>query len=127
MTPYPVILTVPLAAMQSVNRRLIPMRGRLRLSPAYRQALVEARLLVARQWRGPAWTCPVALTIRFYWPDQRRRDESNYCKLLEDALMPRALVDDAQVVETRVLRAGLDPVRPRAELELIPMIAEVAA
>lgn len=124
--PHPVILTVPLAALASVNRRLVPVRGQLRLSPTYREALVEARLCVAKQWRGLPWAMPAALTIRIYWPDRRRRDESNYVKLLEDALMPRALVDDAQLVETRVIRAGVDARRPRAELELVPLLAAAA-
>lgn len=124
--PHPVVLTIPLAAMVSVNRRLVPVRGQLRLSPKYRQALVEARLCVAKQWRGLPWRLPAALTIRIYWPDRQRRDESNYVKLLEDALMPRALVDDAQLVETRVIRAGVDAARPRAELELVPLMQEAA-
>lgn len=117
---HPVILTIPFAALASVNGRTIPVGNRQILSPEYRKALTDARLLVAKQWRGPAWTSEASLTIRFYWPDARRRDETNYVKLLEDALMPRAVVDDAQITDTRTIRAGVDPRRPRAELELIP-------
>jgi Holliday junction resolvase RusA-like endonuclease len=116
----PVVLVVPFAAMHSVNGRTIPVHGWQVLSPEYRAALTEARLLIRKQWRGPAWTCDLALTIRLYWPDARRRDESNYLKLLEDALMPTAIVDDHQITDTRAIRAGIDRLRPRGELELVP-------
>jgi Holliday junction resolvase RusA-like endonuclease len=119
--PTPVVLTIPFAAMASVNDRTIPTAtGRQILSESYRRALTDARLLVAKQWRGLPWDIEASLTIRFYWPDKRRRDETNYVKLLEDALMPRALKDDAQIYDTRTIRAGIDPQRPRAELELVP-------
>ena len=60
---------------------------------------------------------PVRLTLRLWFPDQRRRDLDNCAKSILDGLNRVAWQDDSQVVELTVTRR-LDRDRPRAEVTL---------
>src|SRR5690606_14474280 len=100
----PVRLTLPWSVLVPVNRRTNPagwgkMRGRQFLTREYRDAQRTAELLVQSQVRGkrPRFTAPVAMTLRFYEPDRRRRDPSNLLKLVEDALTGVVYDDDSRI------------------------------
>lgn len=60
---------------------------------------------------------PYSLTIALYFGDARRRDASNFVKVLEDALMEAIGGDDSDVQELYVTRA-LNRANPRAEVVL---------
>lgn len=51
---------------------------------------------------GRQLTGPVSVSITLCMPDKRRRDVDNYLKATLDALMPKALEDDSQIVSLYV-------------------------
>lgn len=116
------MITLPWSVLLHENHRLMPVRikGKTRniLSPEYRQALAAASQLAAFQWTAPALKTSVGITVRLYEPDKRRRDVSNYLKLIQDALARIAFVDDSQIDDVHVMRGGLDRAKPRAEIEV---------
>lgn len=118
-THRPVTLVLPWSCLCSDNDRMGVWRGRKILTRRYRNALQQARLEVARQWRGPRWVERVAITARVFSPPGDR-DVQNFTKLLCDALEPAALRNDRQVVDWRVVDAG-ECTTPRAELDLLPL------
>lgn len=130
----PVRLTLPWAVLVPVNRRTNPagwgkMRGRQFLTREYRDAQRTAEMLVQSQVRGkrPRFTAPVAMTLRFYEPDRRRRDPSNLLKLVEDAMSGVVYDDDSRIHRQTWERAGVDRNNPRVEIVVRPMDVERAA
>ena len=130
----PVRLTLPWSVLVPVNRRTNPagwgkMRGRQFLTREYRGAQRTAELLVQSQVRGkrPRFTAPVAMTLRFYEPDRRRRDPSNLLKLVEDALTGVVYDDDSRIHRQTWERAGVDRDNPRVEITVAPIEAARAA
>lgn len=70
------------------------------------------------EWRQKPIIGPVAVDIRLYWPDARRRDLDNALKLLLDAATGLLWTDDSQIEELRI-RKGVDRANPRIEIEAV--------
>lgn len=64
----------------------------------------------------------VALTVRFYWRDKRRRDIDNGLKMTLDSLTGIVYADDAQVKHLTVSNLR-DAVKPRVEIEIEELTA----
>ena len=62
---------------------------------------------------------PFAVRAALYFPDRRRRDADNCVKTLLDALNGLLWTDDAEVTQLEVAK-HLDPINPRAEVEVRP-------
>lgn len=114
------MLVLPWSCVQPDNHRLMPrFRGKgLMAAPAYRDAKARARVTLAQQWKQGPLAGDVQLVARVYFPDKRKRDAGNYRKLIGDALTGIAYGDDAQLVDERWIRAGVDKTHPRVELTL---------
>lgn len=129
--PNPVTLTLPWSVLISTNQRTNPagwgrMKGRQFLTREYRAALNAAEQLVQGQVRGerPRFTGPVALEMRFFEPDRRRRDPSNLVKLIEDAMAGVVYQDDAQICRSMWERAGVDRRDPRVEIRVTALASQ---
>jgi len=118
MTP----IVVPFDALMSDNHRLIPADGRLIASAAYRdsKAALRQRLRDHRP-KLRLLTGEVAVHCVYWWPDRRKRDMTNYTKLLHDALSGVAYEDDVQVADARQIRGGYDRTHPRVEITITPL------
>ena len=111
-------IVLPWAVLQHDNHRLMPKRGRLIISPRYRQAKELACAIIRRTWTLPMVRADVAVTGCAYFPDRRRRDAGNYRKLITDALAGIVYADDSQITDERWIRIGIDRVNPRFEMEI---------
>lgn len=60
----------------------------------------------------------VFLRMRFFPPDLRRRDDSNFEKVLKDSLQGVVWRNDDQITEWHGSREDVDRERPRVELEV---------
>jgi crossover junction endodeoxyribonuclease RusA len=60
---------------------------------------------------------PVAVTLRLWFPDRRRRDIDNSAKSILDGLNGVAYADDSQVADLHVTR-HIDAADPRAEVSI---------
>lgn len=61
------------------------------------------------------------LVMAAWVPDNRRRDLDNLLKAALDAIVKAGLlVDDSQVVDLRIYRAGLDRTNPRITVWMEP-------
>jgi len=117
-------LTLPWAVLASTNDRVNRVGDRLRLTRHYRKAKEAARALVAAQTRSePVLDGPVEVRLRFWVPDQRRRDPDNLLKLIHDALSGIVYHDDYQIRRQTWEVAGVDRVDPRVEIEVAPLRA----
>lgn len=101
----------------STNRYWRHWQGRTLLSKSgreYRQQAVRAAQGATR-WGSRH----VAVSIRAYVPDARRRDLDNLLKATLDALgAARVYEDDSQVRRLLVEHAGIDRANPRLEITL---------
>lgn len=62
------------------------------------------------------------VTIRYYFPDERRRDPDNYCgKMILDGLTAAGMIadDDFCHIDLTIRRGGVDPENPRTEVEIV--------
>ncbi len=109
----PQTATLPLPP--SANDYWKKWRGRIVVSNEAREyklsALVRARAQGMRPLSGP-----VCLSVTVYRKD-KRRDLSNFLKVLEDALEGAAYEDDRQISELHVLRLE-DPANPRVRVRV---------
>lgn len=113
----PNVVVVPFDALMGDNHRLIPARGRLIANSQYRDAKDALRTrLQAHRPRVKLHDGTVALTCTFHWPDRRKRDVTNYGKMLCDALTGIAYHDDVQIVDARYRFGGFDRANPRVEI-----------
>jgi Holliday junction resolvase RusA-like endonuclease len=70
--------------------------------------------------RKPRWLKtdqPVAMMLRIFWPDARRRDIDNNIKCILDSANGLVFDDDSQVSELHVSSA-IDRSNPRVEVEV---------
>jgi Holliday junction resolvase RusA-like endonuclease len=60
----------------------------------------------------------VKIDIKFYFPDERRRDLDNYLKLTHDILVKSSLIkdDNWRIIKEERLRGFLDRKNPRMEM-----------
>lgn len=104
--------TLPL----STNRMFY---GKKVLTQEARDFKRDVYLEAKNQWRGRPITGPVALILRIFWPDKRRRDADNL-KLLIDAFSGLIYEDDSQVQELHITK-GVDKKHPRVEIEVVEL------
>jgi crossover junction endodeoxyribonuclease RusA len=103
----------------SVNGYWRSFRGRQILSARARQYRVSACAAMLPHLRVQMIEGPVRVTERFYPPDKRVRDMSNYRKGYEDAITHFGLwKDDSQVVECHGYMMPPDKARPRVEITI---------
>ena len=120
-------LTLPWKVLVPDNARheVLRVKGggrRIGLTTKYRLALSAASLLAGHQWgQRPLLRDLVKLRVVLHEPDKRRRDISNYLKLIQDCLVRVAFVDDSQISHVEVIRGKLDRINPRADIELSPL------
>ena len=120
-------LELPWSALRPDNHRLMPVvRGKrafLITAPEYRAAKYEAELRMKAQWRSSGRRMlegDVSLHAVLWVPDRRKRDVTNYSKLLQDAMTGIVFADDAQVVRA-LWEKRMDRDNPRVELEVEEM------
>jgi Holliday junction resolvase RusA-like endonuclease len=119
-------LTFPWSVLVPDNRRHGVIRNRIVLTQVYRDALDAVHWHAKKQHRGVRLTGPLVLDAVLFEPDRRRRDVSNYAKLLCDGMEGVIYEDDCQLVACTYRRGGLDPANPRAEVT-VRVADEVAA
>lgn len=107
-------------------------KGGIRFTPAkQRGAMAQVKALCVEAMKGaPPLTGPVEMSVRATWPAPQswsakkraaakwkdsRPDGSNICKLVEDALIGVAYLDDAQIVSGHTYKTFND----RAELAVV--------
>lgn len=119
------LLVFPFKALCRDNERHAMLkRGGSRVigsSERYRNCLNVCVHLAAAQYareKGERIKGPAQLTITLHEPDKRARDIGNYVKMIADALIGTAYVDDSQVDELIVRRGERDRFNPRAEIEI---------
>lgn len=73
---------------------------------------------LAKQWhKGQPIDTKCVLNVWVWWPDKRRRDLDNLCKLTLDALTGIVWTDD-HLVLTRFQDYSIDKGNPRMEIEV---------
>lgn len=119
------VIVLPFKALCRDNERHTILRrasGRvIGSSERYRNCLNVCVHLAASQYMrqdGERIKGPAQMTITLYEPDKRQRDIGNYVKMIADALIGTAYVDDSQVDELIVRRGERDRFNPRAEVEV---------
>lgn len=93
------LVVLPWDVLVTVNRRSI---NRKVLSNEYRKAKEAIYMIACGQVRGERPRFPteaVDVVLDFYVPDFRRRDFTNYYKLILDALEGVVYADDFQIRE----------------------------
>jgi Holliday junction resolvase RusA-like endonuclease len=90
-------------------------------APEYRRVKEIAEYAIRSQWKGSTLTGPLQVHARYYFPDKRKRDSSNYGKLLGDAMSGIVYGDDAQVHREINELCGYDKANPRVEITVIPL------
>lgn len=117
-TPSPPLrsLSVPWRVLVSDNQRHGMGRGKIILTQKYRSALLQMRTVFA----SPCWRLmegDIAVTVTLHEPNaSRKRDLSNFSKLLHDAMIGTILVDDSQIQRMTYQRGPVDPENPRADI-----------
>ncbi len=89
----------------TVNNYYSVARGRKILSPKGRRYKKDATLIAKVQAAGEPLEGEIALTIRVYPPDKRKRDIDNLLKPILDVLTNAGIYeDDSQVSDLRIQR-----------------------
>lgn len=113
-------ITLPFALLMGDNHRLIPAsvgrHARLISNAKYRDAKERLRLYLLTQ-KTPLMVGPCAVHCMFYFPDRRKRDQTNYAKFLHDCMSGICYHDDSQIVDARQTKA-YDKHNPRVEIEI---------
>lgn len=76
--------------------------------------------LIRQPWLEAAEKQPLACDIIFYFTTPYRRDLDGGLKIALDALLEALLLDDRYIVSI-TLTKQIDPLNPRAEIELAPI------
>jgi Holliday junction resolvase RusA-like endonuclease len=99
----------------SVNNAYTQGRGHGRRVLTAEARAYKADVITQARTAYPHWQPGehLALTLRLYFKDKRRRDITNTIKLLEDALAEAFGFDDCRVDDIRITRAGIDAEAPR--------------
>lgn len=132
MTPRPPFtVTLPWAVVCPDNQRHgLLQRGpggpkRIGLTGKYRRALEFASMAAMAGKKGyDPFTDPVEVSITLHEPNARRRDISNFCKLICDALIGSAYLDDFQIRKLHVARGNYDKSKPRADITVSALRSE---
>lgn len=114
---FPITLMLPWSALCSDNKKCHAHGDRHMLTPEYLQS--RAAIIERTKFQlgdvEPV-THPLALVARVCVPDNHVHDVPNFAKGVHDALQGIVYKSDAQLWDTRWIRAGVDVDRPRAEL-----------
>lgn len=114
----PVTLPFP----PSVNRMWRTFQGRMIISKEGRAFRKAAALAVAASGAEGVGGSECRVTIAAFFPDKRRRDVDNLLKGCLDSLVASGLMlDDSQITDLRIYRAGYDKARPRVEVTITPL------
>lgn len=70
------------------------------------------------QMKGAPMTGRLFASIRFYFPDARKRDLDNALKVTQDCLTGIAFADDSQI-DMLLMSRNIDRQRPRVEITLM--------
>ncbi len=124
-------IVLPWKYLAQCNHRLMPvirktprgMKAMLITAPTYRAAKGNAEYAIRQQWKGSPLSGPIQLVALCYFPDHRKRDASNYIKLVEDALSGIAYKDDSQIHRSVWELAGYDKDNARIEITVTPLEA----
>lgn len=101
------------------SRRIFTNKGKIVNLPSERHAAWHDRVWLEiphQQFHGP-----VTVTVRYWMPDNRRRDLSNLTESLMDELVDRQVIEDDtwQTVPILTMKAkGVDKEHPRTEVEI---------
>lgn len=117
-----ITLTIPFDAVVPDNRRSMRSRhGTIILTGRYRDGKTAVATLALQQMRKARvrpLDGPLALVAVVYPPDKRRRDLTNSCKSLHDALESVCYADDAQLADVRYRRGPIDRANARIEITI---------
>jgi Holliday junction resolvase RusA-like endonuclease len=114
-----VVLIIPFKHLVRDNQKYGVMRGRMLLRAEYRAAKDTIQHLARRVTLGhPPTDKTVHLYAKLYMPDARRRDATNYAKLVHDSLQGTVYVDDTQIKRATWENAGIDRENPRVEITI---------
>lgn len=117
-------ITIPFKHLRPDNAKYGVMRGRMLLRPEYRQAKDTIQAIARRAMQNQEATVgAVQLHARLYMPDARRRDATNYVKLVHDSLQGAVYADDTQITSATWENAGIDRDNPRCEITISPRAA----
>jgi len=97
------------------------MRGRILLTSKYRRALHRAKAMLLADYDGELMAGPLELVAIFHMPDLRRRDPTNYLKIICDSLVGTVIEDDNWKCLGRVVIEcqHVDRENPRVNLHII--------
>lgn len=122
----PLRFTLPWTALVSENRRFCAHMHQIFMTAEYKAARAKIKAAV-REIIGDAapLEIPLSLTAQVYMPDNRIHDAPNFAGGVHNALKKLVYVDDQWLYRATWERAGVDPDRPRAEIEIRPYIASL--
>jgi len=108
-------ITIPWEALVSDNRRHARRGGRAH-GWDYKKARDTIRTLMAAQMRGDPFGVPVSVRYDFHPPDLRRRDATNFLKVVGDSGNTVLWVDDCLITQLSFLVHQPDGSEPRLEI-----------
>lgn len=118
------LIRLPWSCLVADNEKYAPaLRGKravMILTAKYRAGKKKAERLVAEQISSTSlFVGPCALQATLFEPNRHvRRDVTNYAKLVHDALIGRAYLDDSQLYDVRWIRGPVDVDAPRLDLSV---------
>jgi Holliday junction resolvase RusA-like endonuclease len=115
----PVVVIIPFKHLVRDNQKYGVIRGRMLLRAEYRAAKDTIQNLARRVTLGkPPTDKAVHLYAKLYVPDARRRDATNYAKLVHDSLQGTVYLDDTQIKRATWEHCGIDRENPRVEITI---------
>jgi crossover junction endodeoxyribonuclease RusA len=114
-----VTITIPWEHLVPDNAKYGVMRGRMLLRADYRAAKDTIQHIARRAMKDTLIAeGDVILHAKLYMPDARRRDATNYAKLVQDSIQDAVYTDDTQIKVATWENAGLDRANPRCEVTI---------
>lgn len=112
-------LSIPWKYLVPDNAKYGVLRGRMLLKPEYRAAK-DTIQAIARRAMLDTQPCLAHVTLhaKLYVPDLRRRDATNYAKLVQDSLQGAVYTDDTQIKRSTWEHCGVDRENPRCDVTI---------
>jgi Holliday junction resolvase RusA-like endonuclease len=112
-------LSIPWKYLVADNAKYGVLRGRMLLRPQYR-ASKDTIQAIARRAMSDTQPCLAHVTLhaKLYVPDLRRRDATNYAKLIQDSLQGAVYTDDTQIKRATWEHCGIDRENPRCDVTI---------
>lgn len=120
-------IVVPFKHLVSDNRKFMTMKGTYRLisRPEYRQAKDTIQHIARRAMQGKeAAATDVEINVTLWVPDNRRRDTTNFAKLIQDSMEGYVYLNDTQIKKATYENAGIDRENPRVEITVTKRSAQ---